>query len=119
MDALTWTVRGKVIPVSAEFVAELGKLIEIKDFLLIYKSTGEQYRTTLLSSIGIDSFKMHDLKNSYGTRMNPKPEPEPELTCDAHPLHLEQPDKYTVDGKIKIKIKVKTDTMEVWSSSSE
>ena len=120
MDALTWTVRGTVIPVSAEFVAELSKFIEIKDFLLIYKTTGEKYRTTLLSSIGIDSFKMHDIKNSYGTRMN---EPEPVLTCDAHPLHIEDPDKYSVDGKIKIRAKpralVKTDTMEVWSSGSE
>ena len=120
MDALTWTVRGNVVPLSAEFVADLQKLIEIKDFLLIYKSTGEQYRTTLLSSIGIDSFKMQDVKSSYAIRNN---EAEPEQKCNAHPLHIEDPDKYSVDGKIKIRAKpralVKTDTMEVWSSGSE
>jgi hypothetical protein len=116
MDALTWTVRGKVIPVSAEFVADIRKLIEINDFLLIYKSTGEKYKTTLLSSIGIDTFKMQDIKNSYASRKN---EPAPVLTCEAHPLYIENPDKYTPSGKIKIKAKLKTATMEVWSSSSE
>ena len=85
MDGLTWTVHGKTTPVTAEFVADLSKLIEIDNFTLIYKSTGEKYKTTLLSSIGIDTFSMHDIKNSYASRKN---EPEPVLTCDAHPLHI-------------------------------
>jgi hypothetical protein len=104
MDALTWTVRDNVVPLSAEFVADLRKLIEIKDFLLIYKSTGEQYKTTLLSSIGVNGFKMQDIKNSYASRKN---EPEPVLTCDPHPLYIEDSDKYTPSGKIKIKAKLK------------
>jgi hypothetical protein len=127
-----WTISDKknikrTIDVSPAFVEEISKYIEIKDFWLLYKTTGMPYSTCLLSSIGIDAFKSNDVRNSWEIyqreKSQPEPEPEPEHICEPHPLHIENPDKYTVSGKIRVVAKPKslivTDTMEVWSSGSE
>lgn len=52
-------------PVTAEFIAELRKYIEVPEFLLIYKSNFSAYSTALLKSIDIDSFTNNEARNSY------------------------------------------------------
>jgi len=74
LNELTWYIHGhknarttgpRKFTVTKEFVDELSDLIEMPEYLLIFKSNYEQYSTHLLSSIGITSFTNTELRNSY------------------------------------------------------
>lgn len=125
-------VSARKFNVTQEFVDELKKYIELDNYLLFYKSDFQMYSTALLSSLGISEFKNSEVRDSYinwlwsnksieeATRISQdiigylpqavkqyavkfanvgRNDPQ---SCDPHPLHLENPIKYSVNGKIKI-----------------
>jgi hypothetical protein len=141
LDGLTWTLNdhkndrvtgARKFKVTQEFVDEARKYIEMRDYLIFYKSNCDMYGTSLLSSIGISGFTNTEIRDSYlnyiwsnYTKEDAMKISEniigylPEAikryatkyadvgrndlqTCFPHPLHLENPDKYSVSGKIKI-----------------
>lgn len=65
LEGRVWHLKGRSFPVTQEFVDELKPLIEMPDYLLIYKSTYDMYTTHLLSTISINSFTYTELKNSF------------------------------------------------------
>jgi hypothetical protein len=141
LDKLTWTLNDhkndsctgpRKFAVTQEFVDEARKYIEMRDYLLFYKSNFDMYGTSLLSSIGISAFTNTEIRDSYMHFIwsNFTKEDAMRISenvigylpvavkkfavkyaevgrcdlqgCDAHPLHIEDPDKYSVNGKIKI-----------------
>lgn len=141
LDNLTWTLNDhkndsvtgpRKFAVTQEFVDEAKKYIEMKDYLLFYKSNFQMYGTSLLSSIGISAFTNTEVRDSYMAWMwsnHTKEEATkisydvigylPEAikryavkytlvgrndlqTCSPHPLYIEDPVKYSVNGKVKI-----------------
>ena len=87
------------IDLSQEFIDELKPLLSFRDYLLIYKTTFEPYRTNLLTTVGINLFSYNDVRWSHDEFKN---RPVLVYGCDPHPSHIENPAKYSVDGKIKI-----------------
>jgi hypothetical protein len=122
--------------VTQEFIDELLPHLEFLDYLLVYKKNMEPYKSNLLSSIGITGFTNNEVRNSYerwnwNDSGNTKAEsmmrcvdilghtvqtaermfkhvPILLYTCDPHPLHIENPDKYGPGGKQKITAKLKS-----------
>jgi hypothetical protein len=120
--------------VTQEFVDEARKYIEMDNYLLFYKSNFEMYSTSLLSSIGISGFSNIEVRNSYlhwiwsnltkedATKISSNiigflPEAIKRFAvkyanvgrcdlqdCKPHPLHLEDPVKYSVRGRINVVI---------------
>ena len=146
LNNLTWTLRdhrndavtgARKFNVTKEFADELRKYIEMDNYLLFYKSNYEMYGTSQLTSVGIDSFKITEVRNSYLHHIwsNLSNEDATEISadiigylpeaikrfekkyalvgrndlqgCDPSPLHLENPEKYSVSGKMKIIQKLK------------
>jgi len=143
LDKLTWTLNDhkndsctgpRKFAVTQEFVDEARKYIEMRDYLLFYKSNFEMYGTSLLSSIGISAFTNTELRDSYIHWLWTNSSAEhatkcsldvigymPEAVkryatkyanvgrcdlqgCDPHPLYIEYPDKYSVNGRIKVSV---------------
>jgi hypothetical protein len=141
LDNLTWLLQdhkndrvtnARKFSVTQEFVDELNKYIEMKDYLLFYKSNFEMYGTSLLSSIGISGFTNTEVRDSYlqyiwtnysredATKISSDiigylPEAIKKFAvkyanvgrcdlqdCQPHPLHLEDPVKYSVNGRVKV-----------------
>jgi hypothetical protein len=117
-----------------EFVDELKKYIEMENYLIFFKSNFEMYGTSLLSSIGISGFSNTEIRDSYlhyiwsnlskedATKISETvigylPEAIKRFAvkyadvgrcdiqgCDPHPLYIEHPDKYSVNGRIKVAV---------------
>jgi len=146
LDKLTWTLNDhkndsctgpRKFAVTQEFVDEARKYIEMRDYLLFYKSNFDMYGTSLLSSIGISAFTNTEIRDSYMNFIwsNFTKEDAMRISeniigylpdaikrfavkytlvgrndlqgCDPHPNYLENPDKYSVSGKIRIIVKVR------------
>jgi hypothetical protein len=90
------------INLSPEFVAELKPFISFQDYLLIYKTNFEPYRTNLLTTVGITSFTYNDIRWSHDEFTS---RPTVLHGCEPHPSYLENPTKYAVNGKVRIIIK--------------
>jgi len=120
--------------VTQAFVDEARKYIEMENYLLFFKSNFEMYGTSLLSSIGISGFSNIEVRNSYlhwiwsnltkedATKISSNiigflPEAIKRFavkyadvgrndlqSCPPHPLHLEDPVKYSVRGRINVVI---------------
>ena len=143
LNNLTWTLNdhrndavtgARKFNVTQEFANELKKYIELDNYLLFYKSNYEMYGTSQLTSVGIDSFKITEVRDSYlhniwsnlskddATKISSEiigylPEAIKRFEkkyalvgrddlqgCDPHPLYIENPAKYAVNGKLKIVI---------------
>lgn len=141
LDELTWSLQdhkndrvtgARKFKVTQEFADELKKYIEMRDYLIFYKSDFQMYGTALLSSIGLSGFTITEVRDSYlhyiwsnctkedATKISLDiigylPEAVKRYVvkyadvgrndlqgCGSHPLHLEDPIKYSVNGKIKI-----------------
>lgn len=124
-------------PVTQEFADELKKYIEMDNYLLFYKSNYEMYGTSQLTSVGIAEFKITEVRDSYLHYIwsNLSNEDATEISadiigylqeaikrflkkyvlvgrndlqgCDPSPLYIENPEKYSVSGKMKIIPKLK------------
>jgi hypothetical protein len=120
--------------VTQAFVDEARKYIEMENYLLFFKSNFEMYSTSLLSSIGISGFTNTEVRNSYlhwiwsnltkedATKISSNiigflPEAIKKFavkyanvgrndlqSCPPHQLHLEDPVKYSVNGRINVVI---------------
>jgi hypothetical protein len=143
LDNLTWTLNDhkndsctgpRKFAVTQEFIDEARKYIEMRDYLLFYKSNFDMYGTSLLSSIGISAFTNTEIRDSYmnfiwsnftkddamrisETVIGYLPVAIKKFAvkyadvgrndlqgCDPHPLHLEDPVKYSVNGRVKVAV---------------
>lgn len=141
LNNLVWTLNdhrndavtgARKFPVTQEFADELKKYIELDNYLIFHKSNYEMFGTAQLTSVGINSFKITEVRDSYlhyiwsnisnedATEISADiigflPEAIKRLnkkyalvgrndlqSCDLHPLYFENPDKYSVNGKLRI-----------------